>query len=432
MKFIFFLLLAGAGLLLPFFSANSQAIALGEQMPDSSFSRLFNSRDSALQLSRIGKKLIILDFWDFSCASCIQAFPKIDQLQKQFDKDVQFILVNKQSPAQTREFLAKRKRLKIPDVPFICGDSLLKTWFPHQGKPFHVWLDSERRALFFLDGFNTTSERIDSFLTGYQIQPRLKTKDRNYITSLAGPALQKNALYQSLLTRCIEGFTLRSPYSNNEFAQLSANCWSLREILTMAFNEGGLYHYDRPGRMILSVEDSILHDRPKDNNLFDQWRYNHSYNYMLFLPERLKEQRYLFMQADICRYFGLKALKEKRKVPGLLLEADSAFSRLYSKGGTPVRSFYQSGIVSTRHDSLRIIRNMPYSYLYGQLEYYLEQNFMLPVADGIRVSDPIDISLPGKLLDEPNLENLRSALKEWGIRITPTILEIEVLVIKKE
>lgn len=98
-------------------------------------------------------KLIILDFWNTSCAPCIAAFPKMEMLQKKFDTSIQIILVN---PYETIEQIrnANIEERIIPNLPMIFAlsqpenswegwekDSLYKL-FPNRGVPHHVWIDS--------------------------------------------------------------------------------------------------------------------------------------------------------------------------------------------------------------------------------------------------------------------------------------------------
>ena len=45
------------------------------------------------RLSDFSGKWLVLDFWNEYCSACIASFPKINQLQKDFQGQVQFVLV---------------------------------------------------------------------------------------------------------------------------------------------------------------------------------------------------------------------------------------------------------------------------------------------------------------------------------------------------
>lgn len=430
MNFPFKTLLTGVAQLLLSFILSAQPFQEGSKLPDQIFTKLYNYSGQSIQLHTIKKKLIIFDFWDFSCLSCIQAFPKIDLLQKKFNDQVQFILVNKQTPEETKTFLAKRKKLKVPDVPFICQDNLLKEWFPHDGEPYHVWIDSSFTVRYLLSGHNSTAERIDSFLKSYRIHPPVRIS-RKYISTFIDPGLADYVVYNSVITKCIPGIKIQAPLKNGDLYQFSSDCQTLPELLVTAFNENGKFNFNRPGKLKIEIADSSSYVRPLDMNMLDGWRLGNCYNFHLVVPAHLQASGYALMRQEICRYFNVEAFIERKKIPGLLLLADSTIAQLTTKGGSPEKKFYQARETSSHHDSIRFLRNMPYSYLSDKLVWYLETNFKMPVSDQIVFRDNIDISIEGKIMDEPNLAAFRKSLAKYGIVIEEGIVETDVLVIKE-
>jgi len=145
-------------------STNAQRLKIGEKCPDKILKHVFNFKTDSLRLSQFNVDLIILDFWGLSCISCIQAFPKIDALQKKFNGRVQIIAVNKQTLEHTADFFAKRKKIQIPSVPFITQATLLSEWFPQEFVPWHVWLDKNLIVRYITFGHNATEENIEAFL----------------------------------------------------------------------------------------------------------------------------------------------------------------------------------------------------------------------------------------------------------------------------
>src|SRR6185436_18076610 len=109
----------------------SQVVEVGMSLPDHEFRDVLNYKSKTLRLSDLDKKIIIFDFWGPTCVPCIQALPKLEALQKQYDKEIQIILVNTDSKDSTLRFFASRKRVRMPGLLMITGDSLLNQALPH-------------------------------------------------------------------------------------------------------------------------------------------------------------------------------------------------------------------------------------------------------------------------------------------------------------
>ena len=124
-------------------NTNAQELKIGDKMPGLTLKNVLNYKTDEIDLSDLGGKLLIFEFWGPTCLSCIRAFPKIDSLQKAFGGQVQFIMVNKDSKDSTKRFFNYRKRIKMPAVPFVTGDKVLRKLFPHVGEPFCVWVDQQ-------------------------------------------------------------------------------------------------------------------------------------------------------------------------------------------------------------------------------------------------------------------------------------------------
>ena len=127
---------------------------------------ILNYKTGSLSFNDFEDKLIILDFWNQYCSSCLNAFPKIDALQKEFKANVQFVLVNKEGIEKTRHFMAVKKYLHWPDVPMVTEDTILHSKFPSEGYPYHVWIDKNRKVINLTGGYNTTKENIGAYLDG--------------------------------------------------------------------------------------------------------------------------------------------------------------------------------------------------------------------------------------------------------------------------
>lgn len=69
---------------------------IGKPCPDFVLKDVINYPKKEVRLNDFKGKWLILDFWDRDCTACIESFPKINALQKEFGDKVQFILVGDQ------------------------------------------------------------------------------------------------------------------------------------------------------------------------------------------------------------------------------------------------------------------------------------------------------------------------------------------------
>ncbi len=139
-----------------------------------STSEIKNYPKQNLNLSDFGnKKLIILDFWSKYCSACISAMPKMQELQKLFNDQIQIILVTYNTKQELSKLMVTSQNLISNTLPMIFSDSILsKKMFPHNGQPYHVWIDGNGKVLNMSSDDQTDSTKIANYLqnkiiTGY-------------------------------------------------------------------------------------------------------------------------------------------------------------------------------------------------------------------------------------------------------------------------
>jgi len=427
MKLCIALLATGMLFLLP---CKGQPLAAGDHLGPIELQNVFNYESPSLKLTDIHKKLIIFDFWDVTCLSCLKSFPELDNLQKEFGDALQIILVNKQTKDSTERFFAKRKKIKLPNVPFVTADSLLHKLFPHEGVPFCVWVDSSYTVRSQTRGYAITATHIANFLKGQDLnaQPYRKTE---YKQNLFDTNYQSALHYFSYFSNCQPGVRF-SPYRDTgTYQQIRIDCSSIEELYQKAYAGGSETKFNTPGRTIFETGDSAIYHRPRDRNQYDLWLRTHAYNYQLYLPKSRKENKFLVLQEDLRRSFNLIAKIEKRSVRCLLLVRTSRQDKLKSNGGQAANKFYKSGLKSSYVDSIRYVRNVPFGDFLTRFSIYSESNFLLPFVNTTGYTGNIDLTMPGKLVDDANLTDVRKELQKYDLDLVEGDYLIDVLVLNK-
>ncbi|MEJ5145196.1 TlpA family protein disulfide reductase [Sphingobacterium sp. MYb388] len=120
----------------------SKALKVGDTFVAPSAVQQMRGNEKVIDLQKLADKVVILDFFDTFCGTCIQTMPKLQQLQDKLKDRVQIITVSWQDKATLEEFFEKNKFLKENKVnlPVIYSDVYLKERFPHQSVPHVVFL----------------------------------------------------------------------------------------------------------------------------------------------------------------------------------------------------------------------------------------------------------------------------------------------------
>lgn len=121
---------------------SKEALKIGDTFVPPSAIQQMRGTGKPLDLQKLAGKVVILDFFDTYCGTCIQSMPKLQKLQDKLKDKVQIISVTWQDKATIDKFFAGNSYLKENKVnlPVIYADVYLKQRFPHLGVPHVVFL----------------------------------------------------------------------------------------------------------------------------------------------------------------------------------------------------------------------------------------------------------------------------------------------------
>ncbi|HMK18932.1 MAG TPA: TlpA disulfide reductase family protein [Chitinophagaceae bacterium] len=396
-----------AGYLLFSIVSESQTIGIGNKIPASIFKDVINYPSPVLKISDFKGKTIIIDFWNHACTACIQSFSKLDSLQKIFAGKIQIILVNRESKDSTKRFFKRMTRVKVPNLPMITGDNILKNLFPIDGYPYTVWIDSNGIVKYFSAEYNVTYRHILDFIKDKELNLRDVTKTKYHSLTIAD-----DLIYFSALNKCNDSIDIGSSemgYTDNmESVRMTSTCASISELYRKAFREYNRFDVYAQYGLVLEVKDSSKYFYPSVPDEVDEWLANYSFNYELILPLSKKEQRYKVMQEDLKRYFDLEASIEKREVKSIVLR--NYCNKKEYRGN--------QGIV----DSLSL----------DQLVYAMKNRlgYYYPIFD--ETSEIKKVSIEVNKINPGTLEKLRNELLKSNVVLDIEERKVPVLVIKEK
>jgi thiol-disulfide isomerase/thioredoxin len=411
----------------------SQFLKIGDTIPNIEYTSVINYKSPTLHLSEFNSKLTILDFWSHNCPGCIEDFPNIEAMQKQFGGKIQFILVNTEGKDSTLRFFSRRSKIELPRVPFITEDSILNSQFPHSGSPYHVWIDSNGIIINTPSYFHTTAKNVAKYLKGDDLRFP-KSEKGLYIPSLFDRSYDMSNGYFSYISHCRdEGGLHLTGFEQDSSEITSYGCASALGLFQMAYDGPNLGLYERPGRTVLIAKNPFKYITPNDLDSLSDWYINYSYYFQLLVPKYKAKFKYQYMKEDLKRYLGLSAGIEQREVNCITLIGSPDKNKLASKGGPPSDTFLLENIVGgTNQGSICSMENAPFSKFVSRIQNLIENALHLPFINDVDYVGNIDITFNGSILDSLTIPALDKELKRYGLRLIRKKCLIPVLVLREQ
>ena len=333
--------------LLLFYSASvpQKEVKIGERVPDFVIRNIINYKKSEIRLSDLKGKLVIFDFGNTGCASCIKLLPEMDRLQKQFGDKIQVFFVIPESKERGQEFLKKNHIARTVSIPVITGDSILLKKFPHTFIPFESWVDKDGKLIARTDPDYVTAANIQSVLDNrkvdfvmqfeqlYDFQKPLLQLDSSIIPPVYNKQMEKK-LYYSTVTNHLDGvgptykLVVDSTAKTVKFSFINFS-------IKMMYDD--VWHPNLPPtQQIMDVAQPDRIEYKKAYGFRAEWNQKNTYCYESVLPLSLTdEERLARIKSDLTTYFGIKPVREQRELECWVLRKAADFDDKW-KNALPV------------------------------------------------------------------------------------------------
>ncbi|WP_400261920.1 TlpA family protein disulfide reductase [Sphingobacterium sp. SG20118] len=158
-----------------------KSLVAGDQIPDTVWDMSFVLHDlkggegKTIKFRDLKGKVILFDFWATTCSSCIQGFPKMEELQKKYGKDLAVILVNskrnRDSPKRLKAVFDNYKRTYNyeMELPSVIDDTIFTQLFAHNTIPTHAWVDREGKLVGVDKSSDDLEKRVKSLIAGKHV-----------------------------------------------------------------------------------------------------------------------------------------------------------------------------------------------------------------------------------------------------------------------
>lgn len=388
----------------------SRQVQIGQGLPDLPPLSIINYATDFVELSAMSDKVIILDFFDTFCASCIEAMPRLANVQRELGDAVAIIPVTWQPPSVIERFYKSNKYLKEHNaiLPTIVGDTLLKKYFPHQSISHTVWLYKGKVSAISHPDFVTVAqirELIENRAVNVPVKDDFKPKQSFDVVSADRRTKRGNIISELVLSGFQEGIdpesvrfkkdsldnSYRSTFVNMDLLGATTSAWAhikepkylmKKERIVWEVPDSSIYYYDEK------------HAEPRQ--MWNQ-KYLLSYSRLDTLTKTDAERAKIVLE-DLSTMLRVKSVWEDRPQRCLVIKRVADLSPKIAKGDNKYEGSEMLAFL------------MDYSGKY------------LPVIDEADYKG--DIRIP----KFTSIEELNAGLVHYGLRVVEEVRNIEKLV----
>lgn len=417
--------ICATGLLLSAYALQAQAPALkplsiGDTVPDITINNIINYKTTSAKLSDFKEKLVILDFMNTYCLSCISVLPRFDFLQREYGHKLQIFIVTNEDKERVEKFLKTNPVAKKISVPVIALDTTLKKIFPHVYISHEAWINNGIvKAITHAE--YVTSENIIAALKGVDKHWPVK-RDITYY-DYSQPLMIANKLeipdgsvvqtdFYASVSGHMNNVTPRAGSVTDSASQsirIYMINYSLAGIILHTF---GLFADFPVSHMVLNIKDTgkIMYNPMLGYK--DTWRQANTYCYEILFPLRVDSaQRLKRIRSDINLLFGIESSLEKRKVKCWILKTSE-------KDGRTFKTF-KNYRIATEENYISI----------GRLVYNLNRTiYGHPVINETSFSS--NNYLPESAFNGYDITSVQKALMPYGLVLEEGAREVLMLVLK--
>lgn len=399
---------------------------VGLKFPDFILPDVKHFRQTSVTLDDFKGKWLIVEFFSKNCIPCFKSFPKLNELQKDFSSEVQFLLIgmNGDKYSEGLENLYEKFRQKYSlELPVSFDSILAKRVGVHFSGQISI-IDPYGIVRFVGSSYELTKDNLSDLIQGNKSAFSESTWDvsEKSIDSIWKiPNRDNPAVLFSSLFGTHEINTLKN---SSESIEVDLSNGYVREIGLGALD---LYKHAYFGRNHLEFTDSIYSStyvnpilEVKNASTFgaDYKTNKNLFNYTL-TAHRDKVSKVLFMtfmQTDLDRYLGFQSRFADRMVECWeLVIFDPAKLRYKNNGKPNVSRVDIAGLVADKISIERLLFCIAY--------YNVDQpNFF----DNTNIQGTIFIKLDAIMNDLPDV---RKALQSNGLDLIKSKRMMKVLVI---
>ncbi|MBU8883848.1 TlpA family protein disulfide reductase [Kaistella sp. DKR-2] len=409
--------------------AQLKALKIGDAIPEEVWKtplQVVNSGEKTITLAKDRDKLILLDFWATWCSACLLNFPGMEALEEKFSDRIKIMPVTEQTDSVLEKFFTTKNGQRFSHVASVINDKMLKSYFPHKGIPFIVWI-KDGKLINTTDAEQVTAENISKILGGdpdalHTVIQMDRTRplmldesfERQRNVSLLNYSIFMKGGIPDIGAGGTFRYTADKKVNGRQFTNLP-----LRDMYFAIgyelFQSMNIKESFSEKRMLVQIKNT----KAMDGELLPggNYRKDDLYSYELVVPAEKADSLYQFMLKDLNRYTAFSAKIEKIKTDCYILKRTVSENRIQTKGGDLISTFPQKP---------SILRNAPLKHMVNMING--QTPIRLPLINETGIMGNVDL----RVSEITTAEKLSKELAKYGLTVTREQRELEMLVIKDQ
>lgn len=301
----------------------TKKIKIGMEVPTDALGKKVDGK-LVPTIGELSQELVILDFMNTSCTSCIAALPRLNKLQQANKNSLKILSISYEKTDRVKAFRKNNELFRSNKLDFIVEDSVWAKYFPHQTVSHMVWVYKGKVVAITASEF-VDQDIVDQVLKNGNIDLPVKNDFLSF--DFSRPLIENRSGKYSFLTGYIEG-----AYTNFGKQVDSINQTVREYIVNAEIVPAFLYCYGKIVELPFIKDSRIVVERPdKERFVFDKelakyrelWnrRYGLSYEATFDLKAEPKSTMKA-MITDMEIKLGIKTVLEERPVRCWVIKDD--------------------------------------------------------------------------------------------------------------
>lgn len=159
-------------------------LKIGERLPETFWQQehsiLKNGITTTAKFQALKVKALLLDFWATWCSACLKGFPKMQDLQDRYSKNLNILMVNTYEkdtlPVLSQFYQKQQQVIKGFSLSLVASDATLKNMFAVKSIPHYIWVGADGRIKAITDAEAVTDAQVKRFIAGLSLNLKLKER----------------------------------------------------------------------------------------------------------------------------------------------------------------------------------------------------------------------------------------------------------------
>ncbi|WP_316841978.1 TlpA family protein disulfide reductase [Pedobacter gandavensis] len=308
-----------------------KGLTVGDAVPDLLIAEIINFKTGKARISDFKNSLLILDFWDTNCSSCIEALQRMDSLQRQFGDKITILPVSWQDKDLVAKFFKTNKYVKNLKLPSVVEDQVLKSYFKHLTISHEVWIYKGKVVAITGSPYVTEDnikDVLEEKLINWPIKNEIAGYDYNlplmHIDTNVSRYLGSDFIEYSAITGYKDGALWKAGHTKDTLKRTVRNYminFPIVQLYHQAMSKIKMAPFSTiPEHVILEGKDKSTYFYNSRDGFQEEWTRKNALCYETVLPDSLTEAAQgKRMVEDLDRLLRLRGRVERRKMPCLVL-----------------------------------------------------------------------------------------------------------------